>query len=71
MSVEITTEEFADLLQLKRDDPERVRKARRRMRKLGIDRQDTPRGQVYTTMADLRERAAHIWAEAVTQYDAD
>jgi hypothetical protein len=35
------------------------------MRKLDIARQHKPNGAVFTTMDDLRDRAAHLWAEAI------
>jgi hypothetical protein len=64
---EIRCEEIADLLELspKLSHKRRIEKARRYLKRLGIARQHTPRGHVFTTLRDLRAKASHLWAELI------
>ena len=62
---EIRCEEIADLLGLKGTHKRRLENARRLLKRIGIARQHGPRGPIFTTMGDLREHAAHLWAEAI------
>ena len=61
--LELTAAELADVLGYEGGQKCRVRAARRWLRRLGIARQDTPRGQVYCTLQDLQAEAGHVWVE--------
>ncbi len=63
----ITCRQVADLMGLEGKPKTRVQAARRELRSIGIDRQNGPGKQVYTTMADLQDKAAHLWAAAVAK----
>ncbi len=47
------------------DPNENRRLVRTMLEDLGIAHQRTPRGKVYTTFDELREKAKHVWALVV------
>jgi inactivated superfamily I helicase len=44
-----------------------VRRVRRRLQRLGIVRQDSTGGRVFTTENDLRSLMTHVWADSNEQ----